>query len=85
MTDLRITNLRCEYLVAPLGIDERTPRLSWQLESERRGARQIAYRVRVASSSVLLARGDGDLWDSGRVESAQTTHVVYTGRPLRSA
>jgi len=84
MTDLRITNLRCEYLVAPLGIDERAPRLSWQLESDRRGARQIAYRVRVASAPALLERGTGDLWDSGRLESAQTTHVVYAGRALRS-
>ncbi|HTZ21025.1 MAG TPA: family 78 glycoside hydrolase catalytic domain, partial [Opitutaceae bacterium] len=84
MIDLRISRLRCEYLVEPLGIDERSPRLSWALESDRRGARQIAYRVRVASSPALLQRGTGDLWDSGRVESANTTHVVYAGRPLRS-
>ena len=84
MTDLRITNLRCEYLVAPLGIDEWAPRLSWQLDSDRRGARQIAYRVRVAASPALLERGTADFWDSGRVESAETSHVVYAGRPLRS-
>ena len=29
--------LRCEYRVDPLGIDERTPRLSWALEDEGRG------------------------------------------------
>jgi alpha-L-rhamnosidase len=79
-----ITNLRCEYLVGPLGIDEREPRLSWAIESERRGARQVAYRVRVAGDKESLARGKAELWDSGRVETNQTTHVPYAGRSLRS-
>jgi alpha-L-rhamnosidase len=79
-----ITNLRCDYLVEPLGIDEREPRLSWALESERRGARQVAYRLRVASSTEALKQGKPDLWDSGRVESNQSTHIIYGGRPLRS-
>jgi len=82
--DVSITDLRCEYLVDPLGIDERAPRLSWRLETDRRGARQIAYRVRVASSAEKLARGESDRWDSGRVESTQTTHIEFAGTPLRS-
>jgi alpha-L-rhamnosidase len=80
----RISSLRCEYLVAPLGLDERQPRLSWALESSRRGARQVAYRVRVASAPGKLTGGRADLWDSGRVESNQTTHIAYAGKPLRS-
>ena len=80
----RINQLRCEYLIAPLGIDERAPRLSWALESNRRGARQTAYRIRVASTPEKLAAGEGDRWDSGRIESNQTTHIVYTGKPLQS-
>ncbi|PTX94370.1 alpha-L-rhamnosidase [Opitutus sp. ER46] len=81
---LLVTHLRCEYLVDPLGIDERTPRLSWELESDRRGARQVAYRVRVASTPEKLAAGQPDRWDSGRVETGQTTHVEYAGKPLGS-
>ncbi|HEY4246703.1 MAG TPA: family 78 glycoside hydrolase catalytic domain [Lacunisphaera sp.] len=84
MSDLQISHLRCEYLVNPLGLDERVPRLSWQLEGARRGARQVAWRVRVASTSEILAAGGADLWDSSHVESAQTTHIAYAGRPLRS-
>ena len=79
-----VGHLRCEYLVNPLGIDERAPRLSWHLDSDRRGTRQIAYRIRVASALKKLAAGEGDCWDSGRVESNQTTHVAYAGRPLKS-
>lgn len=84
MSATAIIHLRCEYLVDPLGIDETSPRLSWLLETSRRGARQVAYRVRVASMPEKLAAGHADRWDSGRVESAETTHIVYAGRPLQS-
>ena len=78
-TDLRATRLRCEYLVNPLGIDVVRPRLAWALASDRRGERQIAYRLLVASDLDRLLTGEGDLWDSGRVESSRSTHVVYEG------
>jgi alpha-L-rhamnosidase len=83
-SQLRVSHLRCEYLDAPLGLDERAPRLSWAIESQRRGARQVAYHVRVASTAKKLAAKEDDLWDSGRVESNQTTQVVYAGQPLHS-
>jgi alpha-L-rhamnosidase len=81
---LKVSHLRCEYLVNPLGIDEREPRLSWVIESDRRGARQTGYRIIVASTSEKLAAGNGDFWDSGRVRSNQTTHITYAGRLLNS-
>ncbi|MBX3735083.1 MAG: family 78 glycoside hydrolase catalytic domain [Candidatus Didemnitutus sp.] len=84
MSDTCVSSLRCEYLVDPLGLDERRPRLSWLLESGRRGARQVAFRVRVASTPEKLAAGETDRWDSGRVESAQTVHIAYAGATLRS-
>ncbi len=79
---LRATNLRCEYRVNPLGVDTPRPRLSWVLESERRGEVQTAYRVLVASDAETLAKGQGDLWDSGKVASARSAQVEYAGRPL---
>jgi alpha-L-rhamnosidase len=82
---VRPVNLRCEYRANPLGIDVARPRLSWELAARQagaRGLRQSAYRVLVASSDALLQAGKGDLWDSGRVESAQSIHVVYGGAPL---
>ena len=55
--------LRCENLVAPLGVAEPQPRLSWEMESSQRAQRQTAWRIIVSSSPALLARDTGDLWD----------------------
>jgi alpha-L-rhamnosidase len=82
--DLRIEQLRCEYITNPVGIDVVAPRLSWVLLSETRGQCQTAYRILVASDEAQLAEEEGDLWDSGRVESDQTIHVAYAGKPLES-
>ena len=62
----------------------RAPRLSWTLQSDRRGQRQTAYQVLVASSPELLGKQQGDLWDSGRVASDETAQVAYAGKPLGS-
>ena len=85
--DIKPRHLRCEYLENPLGIDSKTPRLSWIVtatEVAPRGATQTAYRILVASTPEKLAADQGDLWDSGRVESDATIHVEYAGTPLDS-
>jgi len=76
--------LRCEYLVNPLGIDETAPRLSWTLRSDRRGERETAWQIVVASTKRNLARNIGDLWDPGRIEGDGSIGAVYSGRPLAS-
>jgi alpha-L-rhamnosidase len=80
----RVERLRCEYRDNPLGLDDPAPRLSWQLASAERGARQTAYRLLVASSPEKLAADSGDLWDSGRVAGDATIQIPYAGRPLVS-
>ncbi len=69
--------LRCDSLVEPLGIDTARPMLSWRLADGRTGARQTAYEIMVSS-----VPGKADLWDSGRVESAQSSGVPYSGAAL---
>jgi alpha-L-rhamnosidase len=81
------TDLRCEYLSEPLGLDARQPRLSWKLKAndpKQRGQAQTAYRILVAGSKELLARDKGDLWDSGEVKSDQSHLVAYGGKSLSS-
>jgi alpha-L-rhamnosidase len=81
--------LRCEALINPLGIDARRPRLSWIVDARAgdspvRGRKQTAYRILVASLPARLEADEGDLWDSGRVESGVTTGIAYAGRLLVS-
>lgn len=77
-------NLRCKYRINPLGIDVIQPRLSWVLQSDERGQKQSAYQVLVASNRDRRNVDDGDIWDSGKVESDQTAHIQYAGSSLVS-
>lgn len=81
---LTASSLRCEYLVSPLALDTREPRLSWQIESTTRGAKQTAYQIIVASTRARLASSIGDLWDTRRVDSNETIQIAYEGKPLGS-
>ena len=78
----RLDGLRTEYQHNPLGVDLRTPRLSWRLEAARRGTMQSAYQIRVALDSGSLDRAP--LWDSGKVLSAASILRPYGGPALRS-
>jgi alpha-L-rhamnosidase len=78
------TDLRTEYMADPLGLDVSRPRLSWTHRDTRNDVRQRAYQVLVASSPERLSQDQGDLWDSGKVESDASVHVEYAGIPLVS-
>ncbi|MCE7980826.1 MAG: hypothetical protein DYG89_06510 [Caldilinea sp. CFX5] len=79
---ITVTNLTCEYHTNPLGIDVPAPRLARQLQSDQRGARQTAYRLRAASDPTLLQAGRADYWDTGKVVSAQSIQLPYEGKPV---
>jgi alpha-L-rhamnosidase len=72
---MKPVKLRCEHAQNPLGINVPKPRLSWQLESDRLGARQTAYQLKVT-------RGGDTIWDTGRVESDQSQYLEYNGPSL---
>lgn len=83
-----LTLLRCEGRDNPVGVDAATPQLSWQLnpaDNTVRGLRQTAYQVLVASTPELLAKDQGNLWDSGKVASDATNQIAYAGKPLASS
>ena len=77
-----------EYMNDPVGIDVASPRLSWKskpINSSAKKLEQKAYQILVASSQANLDADNADLWDSGKVESAQSLNVVYQGKPLTSS
>jgi alpha-L-rhamnosidase len=60
-------DLRVDHLVAPLGLGTDQPRLSWKLPAG--ATAQLAYQV---------VAGD---WDSGRVETTESTFVPVDVTP----
>lgn len=78
------TGLRCEYSQNPLGLDVARPRLSWLVNDSRRGAMQTAFQLIVSSSLEKAREGHADFWDSGRILSDRSIHIVYEGVALNS-
>ncbi len=81
---LLVGHLKAESLCDPLGIDAANPRLSWRLESVGSNVMQSAYRMVVAKTADGAARGEGDVWDSGRVVSSKSLAMAYSGPALES-
>ena len=63
---MKAINLKTEYLINPIGIDIRHPRLFWNCEG---GTKQIAYRIVAKTDEQIV-------WDSGKV-SSDSMHADY--------
>jgi hypothetical protein len=77
-------HLTTEMADNPLAVVQNQPKLSWKLVSKESDASQIAYLILVASSEEKLNNDDGDIWNSGRVNTDKNLHIVYNGKPLKS-
>ncbi|MBW7943015.1 MAG: family 78 glycoside hydrolase catalytic domain, partial [Candidatus Kuenenia stuttgartiensis] len=83
-SSIEVTNLRCEYLNDPFGIDNVNPRLSWDLISTERNKVQRYVRVIVASDIMLIENNKADMWDSGKIRIDGINQIVYKGKSLSS-
>jgi alpha-L-rhamnosidase len=81
--NIDITNLRCEYMVNPLGIDNEHPRLSWILHSDSYGITQKSCQVFVGIDSVEVSQGKGKIWESKKIKSGAIP-ISYNGQKLKS-
>src|SRR6478609_429359 len=72
-----IDNLQCEHLIAPIGVDNPNPRLSWQLQDIKT---QSAYQVYTAMDSSALWQQP--TWNSGKVNSSSML-AIYAGNALQ--
>lgn len=80
---LAISNLTLGGTDTPLGIDT-NPTFAWTLSGGKYSNAQSAYQVKVYSSLKKANNDEADMWDSGRVESSNSTAVVYEGEKLSS-
>lgn len=76
---ISVTNMRCEMLVNPNGIETKEPRLTWQLVSSVRRVKEHGWHILVASSKEKLDKNEGDIWDD-----KNDIHFIYKGKPLTS-
>ncbi len=75
------SHLLTENRSSPIGLDNATPRFSWQLVSHERNVMQTAYEIEVSNNS----KNKLIVWSSGRVTSDSSVHVSYKGSPLESS
>ena len=80
MAIVKLSGLKTNYLLNPVGIGLKPARFSWYMECERLGAAQVAYQVQVAKDETF----DAPVWDTGWVQSDACLQVEYTGPQVES-
>lgn len=75
-----ITGLKVNQLDSPANIGDKAS-FSWMMVSDRKGAAQKAYRIRVSKD----AFGDNQIWDSGIVQDDKSVGIAYEGEALQCA
>jgi len=80
---ISVTDLKCEMLTNPEGIDVLQPRLSWKIKANVNDVKQTSYQILASSSLEKLTAGNADLWDSGKVQSDASVNVLYNGKKLK--
>ncbi|WP_121357202.1 alpha-L-rhamnosidase [Flavisolibacter nicotianae] len=80
----KLVHLLCENKADPVGVDQSQPRLTWQLETNKRNVLQTAYEIRVADNVSSMKNGKNLRWNSGKVASDQSVLVPYGGAPLEA-
>ncbi len=83
-TSLKVSNLKCEYAINPLGMDVAAPQLSWCIESSERGTFQNGYEIIMADSPEVLAENKGNIWETGMIGSSLSAGIRYSGPELQS-
>ncbi|MBQ7350469.1 MAG: family 78 glycoside hydrolase catalytic domain [Bacteroides sp.] len=81
---LKVEDLKCEMLEAPLAIDNTSPHFSWKMRSKQNGATATAYQILVATTLDKLNEEEADLWNTGKVADAASVGIAYGGKPLAS-
>ncbi|WP_443939403.1 family 78 glycoside hydrolase catalytic domain [Pedobacter sp. MW01-1-1] len=79
---LSVYAMSCEYRQNPSGIDIKAPHLSWKIQSNQKNCLQRAYQILVADNPASLKANKGNIWDSKKIQSAQSIEVAYKGLTL---
>lgn len=59
------------------------PSFSWIVPNKGKNTLQSGYRIILSDSLNLIQKGEGNVWDSGTVNSGRSVSVAYRGRSLQ--
>ncbi len=74
------SDLKVNYVNDPIGVDPDEVTFSWKMDTHRVNMYQTAYRIEVNSDPSFKG---WSYWDSGKVNSADSACIEYTGPVLR--
>ena len=75
----QIREIRVEHQICPLGIDEKSPQISWSLKADEADVLQESYSLEVcreAGEDLIL------VWKSGEVKTRSSINIAYAGEAL---
>lgn len=87
-TDLQVVNgytivgNSLKSAVKPLILNKQ-PMLGWELVNVNGASSQSAYRIILSNQKEKINNGIGDVWDSGKIISTESSNVLYQGKELQ--
>ena len=78
--ETKVIDLKTNSKVNPIGIDSDL-RFSWKMSSDKNGVWQTAYRIVVSDEPEGLKKRKY-VWDSGKLDSAESVAIPYEGETL---
>jgi alpha-L-rhamnosidase len=82
---LYISDIKCENKIEAIGVPLNHAVFSWNLKSDARNQWQTAYQLMLASTKDMLDKDTPDVWNSGKVKSADNLFATYKGNKLSPA
>ena len=75
---MQLKDVHVEYRKNPIGLDVKSPRLSWKLDSDKQNCLQEAYQIQIVETDSGKC-----IWNTGKVISDQSVLVEYAGESLQ--
>ena len=76
------TGLLTEWRTNPLGVEAYKPGFSWIVNLKGDNQYQSFYQIIVCGELHDVQAGRATIWDSGKIQSNQSTNIIYSGEPL---
>lgn len=81
---ISIESVTCSNRINPIGVEQGAVNFSWIMTSKNRNTSQKAYQILVAENLTDLNENKATAWNSGKMTSEESVHIMYQGEPLKS-